>query len=199
MNQISPFILERVWGMMPWHVLPPSFKIDLCQLLSGIKSCARSQILDKAHFHTLINAIEIIGWHMSYDQDHQDNFFFIAKDVTILKNLIFIDKSISSHEKELGALLGYPECCYNYISKHGENMIDKLDDKFSKQALMGEFALIDISHYREGICLLSHVPCSPQCVRSLKIAKNVKDFIVTHSYIHGFSDWCSKLKEHFKF
>ncbi len=67
-------------------------------------------------------------------------------------------------DERLGQILGYPSCCIDYFKQ-----------RFSPEnvdlSIIDYEPLIDISHRKEGYCLLSHFPCSSHCLRSVEIAQ----------------------------
>ncbi len=75
------------------------------------------------------------------------------------------------NDKLLGELLGYPKCCVDYflanfnVNNTNPELVDGLEFK-NKDSW-----LLDISHRFEDIALLSHFPCSWNCLESIFISQ----------------------------
>lgn len=188
--------LEFAWRRIPWVGLPLSFQVDFCQFLSREKPVVRSQILDSKFLDSLANSFKEIKCEFLYDSQ---GFFIVSRCKKLCHDALVLDHNPDPHEEPLGNLLGYPECCSKFIAQYGESTIDDLDNNFNKLQKNGDFKLIDISLYKEGISLLSHVPCSVECRASLELAKRIKSFILRYEDVRKFSVWAKKIKSHYHF
>lgn len=169
----------------------PSSKVDILLFLLNLKPAFRTCIkTDKAYDLFL-------GWCDSnqffFRIDHE-NFCYAAKEKSIVDDLYKIDHSIYAHEIEMGRQLGYPECCCLKIAKMGEIAIDHYESWLSNQDFKGEFRLINPYKYRQGIAFISHVPCSTDCLPSLKIAKSMAQFIDKHASKPFFKSWINEIQ-----
>ncbi len=75
-------------------------------------------------------------------------------------------------DKLLGELLGYPTCCINYFlnqfgSQNPDPVLQETGDVVGSDSWM-----LDISHRKDDLALISHFPCSWCCEDSLRIARN---------------------------
>lgn len=190
------FPINEIWEKIPWALFPPSAKVDLCLFLSGIKPAVRTQIQDKGHLNFLASLFSSLGWYLAYDED---GYIVIAADRNLADVTLQVDQSSLPHESQLGALLGYPKCCYEYMAQQGENKIDEVAENFKEQDLKEEYGLIDVSLYDQGISLISHVPCSPQCSPSLEVAQFLQKFIVALEVQGSLLEWCKHIRNHFRF
>lgn len=200
-SRLSKFInnqdLDNFWTSIKWQHLPASAKVDLTQFIAQIKPAIRTKLLCKAYASELIQLIHSYGWYFAGDGE---GYVVIAREKNLPKMIMDVDQSNQPHENQLGLLLGYPSCCCRFVSERGgENNIDELASKRKKIEFKGEYTLIDVSHYLEGISLLSHVPCSYQCFPSLRIAKEMKNFIHQHKECESFSLWSSELARYYQF
>lgn len=186
--------LEKAWGLIPWDKFPLSFKVDFCQFLGEIKPAVRTHILKEQNMNQFLTSILDMGFHPILDNK---NFLFISRDNFLSKNLMKIDNSSHPHAAEFGRLLGYPECCVQYIGSVGEDEIDRIAENYKRSDFKGPFSLIDITRYLEGIALISHVPCSVECQSSLNIAISTYSFIKENSAPKGFNNWSESVKSYF--
>ena len=72
---------------------------------------------------------------------------------------------------QLGELLGYPGCCAKHCMTIGESNIDNYAKEFARNTHKQNIKLLNISHYEQGISLISHIPCSYNCQPSINMAK----------------------------
>lgn len=83
------------------------------------------------------------------------------------------DDSLFPHTIIFGLLLGYPLCCCRKIKAVGEKNIDEYEKNVMSEMekyFVEPYDKIKPHHYIEGAAFISHIPCGPQCKRSLKIA-----------------------------
>lgn len=166
MRKISLYDIIYVWEIFPWDFFVPSLKIDFISFLSGTKDVVRSKLSSgNVPFLGFLNDFNI---KIFIDKE---GYIFIAISQEHLKQALYLDISLDSHEVEFGRLLGYPDCCVNNIKTIGENNIDEYGKSFSKELVekLGDINL-NIECYEKGFALISHVPCSIDCPESLNIA-----------------------------
>jgi hypothetical protein len=82
----------------------------------------------------------------------------------------------------VGQLLGYPPCCIEYFTKH-----------FSKDNTNLEFPIaiweLTITQRHRDYCILSHFPCSKNCISSLELARQYFDTIFADNEL-----WAKELR-----
>jgi hypothetical protein len=172
--------------------LSPSAYVDFFLFIAGLKPSLRIFINDL----NLINQInQWCNENSVFFLSNKDGYVCIAKNRDEVKILQATDDSIQPHEYKLGLLLGYPSCCCKKIAKIGEKNIDNWESLLIKKSTFkGQFKLIDIAGYRNGSSLISHIPCSTECEKSLYIAKKSLAIISNYRRNHHFNQWQCWLK-----
>ena len=89
-------------------------------------------------------------------------FVYISRD-EYLANLATLAELKNDH-KELGALLGYPECCINYFCKN-------FSETNTNPQIESNNPYTNISKRNKDYVLLSHFPCSADCKKSIELAQ----------------------------
>lgn len=173
------------------ELLPLSANVDLILLLLRLKSCMRTQ-LQTLEFDKKKLGSWCREYHLEFGIANHD-LIYIATTKQILDEVIALDNSHEPHEKKLGILLGYPECCCDKITQVGEMGIDQFEEWLTTQMFSGSFQLINTYAYRQGKTFISHVPCSTSCINSLKIAQQVVNFFMTHKNEELFQPWMKEL------
>lgn len=150
---------------LPWSDLPPSFRVDLLQLLSGSRPAIRSHVGETAREG-------LRAWCTASGLDFAADgpWVGLSTEVGRAARILQVDASPAPHEVDLGLLLGYPPCCCEQAALVGESQIDRYAQHVASWPLRGGYALLDISRYSEGLALISHLPCSPTCQPSREIA-----------------------------
>ena len=101
---------------------------------------------------------------------------YLSKDKKIADRAKLMEEN--NNHKELGLLLGYPECCCNFFA---DNFSDKNPDltlKALENSKGHEFPFyINIGARHFDVTLLSHFPHSFGCKPSIKMAESNFDFI----------------------
>jgi hypothetical protein len=82
---------------------------------------------------------------------------------------------MKNDHKRLGLLLGYPECCCEFFSKH-EPERSRLDNDYTACTLANSkqvrhMFFTNICKRHKDITLLNHFPCSFDCEESIEIGK----------------------------
>lgn len=164
--------------------IPLSARVDLLLFILGIKSCLRTKLktsfkcgLDFPHFA------------------HPCGYFYVANSEKLLKKILRIDHSLSSHEKDFGILLGYPKCCCEKIAEVGEMEIDAYEEALLKQTFLPPFQLINTAKYKIGKAFISHIPCSTTCQNSLEQALRVKSFVLENKNEKALKPWLEEIRE----
>lgn len=181
----------ELWNHMPWAYLPESFKVDFSLLLLNLKPSVR--FVARVDFY-----LEMLQQIMSsYCIALVNNSVYISRTKNVLDRIIISDHKLTPHEKELGYLLGYPSCCCEKVESIGEYNIDLYETQFVKT--VERKSLLDISHYKEGIALLSHIPCSLKCNASLKMAESFLNLIkISTNSEKPFSLWRNRLLTYYQ-
>ncbi len=107
-------------------------------------------------------------------KDKGDFFVYISKDLELAKQAKKHESELN--HKELGRLLGYPECCCRFFEGNFQ-VESKKNNDYVLPALKNSdgfefpfYTNIAIRHM--DISLLSHFPCNFNCQASIEIAKN---------------------------
>lgn len=146
--------------------LPPSASIDLALLDAGLKPAARVLVGNRA--------VELRRWgrrrgyFMSADDD---GFAVLARQGSVCRRTLEIDRRPGRHTAALGHWLGYPRCCGRAAARVGDEGIDDYQQRLRRKRFRGRYALIDPSGYSSGKGRLSHVPCTHNCHASLAMAR----------------------------
>ncbi|MEY0876678.1 DUF483 domain-containing protein [Providencia manganoxydans] len=171
--------------------LPKSAYVDLLLFISDIKPAVRIGVLDD------VRAFKLYLWAIDFkyfSKIDNDGFVFISK-LNNIEHLIQIDQSNQDHTEELGKLLGYPHCCIKKISEIGESNIDLYEENVVYNwSFENDFQLINPKLYYQGYSLISHIPCSPTCKKSLLIARKTLSVIKnnqSHYRFSNFKKWLS--------
>ena len=143
----------------PWSQAPPSVAVDLLALAAG-RAAVRFELLASAPLEAWASER-----HLAVVRD--ESFAVVARSSDLAAAVLQVDRSAEPHLIELGVLLGYPQCCARHANELGEHRLDELAALAAGRRLSGDQQLIDISRYSDGLALVSHVPCSPQCAPSL--------------------------------
>ena len=99
------------------------------------------------------------------------HFVYLSKDEekALLANLY----ETKQDHKQLGQILGYPECCINFFinnfSQENPNPVHKPTNPWT-----------NLSKREFDVCLLSHFPCTNDCQESISLAKKHYDLLLKH-------------------
>ncbi len=100
-------------------------------------------------------------------------FVYVSKDRDKADMAKELEKK--GRHKELGVLLGYPECCAGFFERHYEEGSKKNNDftlaslKASEGFQFPFYTNIASRHF--DVALLSHFPCRFNCEKSIELAK----------------------------
>ncbi|RTM10592.1 MAG: hypothetical protein EKK31_02220 [Hyphomicrobiales bacterium] len=147
--------------------LKPSAMVDLRQTLMKLRPAFRTEIEDD------VTNAELSRWARSkglyYCRDRH-NFVVFSPRPELVRWILTIDQSAGEHCAWLGMWLGYPPCCVRAARRAGEAQLDAWAARISKRRHIGTFRHIGVSGYPAGNALISHIPCSPHCSPSLRLA-----------------------------
>ncbi len=110
-------------------------------------------------------------------------FIYISKNKEIAEKAKELEKN--NKHKELGILLGYPECCSEFFEKHYEEESKRYNDytlaalKNSEGPKFPFYTNIAARHF--DLTLLNHFPCSFNCEASIELAKKHLEIIKKHN------------------
>jgi hypothetical protein len=148
--------------------LKASAAVDLAQVLFSIRPALRTELrgpVDGA-------AIRRWAWNLRCSAARDsDGFLVLSKSAAISRRVLEADRRRGDHTYPLGLLLGYPRCCCRAAAGVGDEGLDAWCGRFSGSDFQGAFKAIDPRGYVEGRALISHVPCSPRCLPSLRMAE----------------------------
>lgn len=154
----------------PFSACAPSAVVDLLRLSAGCTTAIRTQLSDERR------GLEVARWAMSHGLEHAadaDGYLAIARGAGRAVHVLEVDARAYPHEEALGALLGYPCCCRAAVAAFGEAAIDAREGDVARWSFQGRFWMLDTSRYRNGVALLSHLPCTAECLPSLDQAQTV--------------------------
>lgn len=181
--------------------------LDVLYVIKGNKIVSRISIgennankiklfLEKYRIKTYLSDFKILN-QIDKNREFSDKGIKVSKDADVPgKFFMYISKSeklakrakeleAEDRHKELGLLLGYPECCCRFFEKNFKTESKKKNDytlatlRNSNSFKFPFYTNIAIRHM--DIALLSHFPCSFQCKKSIKIAKDNLKLIEKYS------------------
>lgn len=159
----------------PW--LKPSAAVDLLQLMASIRPAVRTELAQPADHLTVRRWARSHGWYVAMDDD---GFLVLSSSPTLARRVLAIDRSPRNHTGMLGRALGYPPCCCRAADRVGEHALDSWAISVDALTFVGRFKAISPRGYLHGRSLLSHIPCSPACRLSLRMAEGVKKWRRRH-------------------
>jgi len=190
---ITAMMLGSLVRSFPSEALPASAAVDVLLFSANLKAAFRCRLRS----NNLLPLVKL--WCESYGltvQVDQDGFISVAKSVELAIRVLEVDRSQEPHEQTLGLLFGYPKCCCEFVGRIGESKIDYLAEQIRQWKFDGEYRLIDPTDYLAGTSLICHLPCSPVCSASLKIARSALQFVCQHRLESGFERWSNWLRFH---
>ena len=166
--------------------IKPSTKIDFLHFVYCDKPAVRLVIDSALEKSTISEWCEQNNKSLVIDRH---NYACVANTAEYAIKLLELDAEAPAHEYELGILLGYPECCCEFIASVGEDKIDLLEEKTRDWNFTKEFELIRPNGYRDGSALICHIPCSERCKPSLEQAKCALSVLTSHREVVRDSNW----------
>lgn len=160
----------RMVAAFPWEVMLPSFRVDMLGMIAAGKPAVRAVLpsapSDQARLREAAAEFGIAD-------ESDGSYVVLAREEPRAREVLAVDRCAEPHEFELGLLLGYPYCCAKYAAEVGEQHLDSPALSGGREGSADEREtgrLIDVSRYRDGIALISHIPCSSGCEPSQLLA-----------------------------
>ena len=98
------------------------------------------------------------------EHDPRRGLYFVYISKEELKSWLANYFELVNNHRELGGLLGYPECCIEFFcrnfNEHNTNLELPLTNPYT-----------NLSKREEDMVLLSHFPCSSNCPKSIELAQ----------------------------
>lgn len=123
------------------------------------------------------------GIKVKPDDSRRGMFFaYISKNELLAVRANCLE--LNNRHKELGMVLGYPECCSAFFQKY-EPLRSKVDNSYILPCLQDSKGTVfpfqnNIMKQNRDITLLSHFPCSFSCQESLNLANQHLEIIKKH-------------------
>jgi len=152
---------------------PSSWKVDWLHLLAGIRPVIRTRLREQGSTRAAVRWVRRQGFVCVVDDE---GFIVVARKSYRARRAMAIDRSVGNHTRTLGLALGYPECCCREAAKRGDSQLDQWAETYSRIRLSGVSKVLNPIRYFEGESVLSHIPCSPRCKKSLQMAQLVLRF-----------------------
>jgi hypothetical protein len=146
----------------------PSAAVDLAQLWFYIRPVIRTELAHSVDRETVRRWTRNHRFFLALDDD---GFLVLSRTPCLSRRVLDLDRSSGNHTFALGRRLGYPYCCCQRAALIGDAALDSLTGGFRSADFLGRFKMISPLHYRDGHALISHIPCSPRCMPSLKMAE----------------------------
>jgi hypothetical protein len=162
-------LTNRVSPLPAW--LKPSAAVDLTQLVASVRPAVRTELAQRMDDLTVRSWARYHGWFVAMDTE---GFLVLSASPSLARRVLVIDRSPGNHTSMLGRVLGYPPCCCRAANRVGEHALDAWSISVSAMRFVGRFKLIDPRGYLRGRSFISHIPCSPWCLLSLRMAEGVK-------------------------
>lgn len=173
------------FAALPLKQLPASTWVDFLHLVALGKPAVRVRVSEPGR-QDLARWCTIYRYAWSSDTD---GFFCVAHSQNLADHILEVDRRTEPHELNLGLLLGYPSCCCEAVAELGESKIDDYAMAVASWGFQRQFRLINPSGYTQGASLICHLPCSPCCEDSLKIAMRAARFLRERLEHPAFASW----------
>ena len=173
-----------------------SARVDLAQLVAGVRPAVRTKLGREVPRRLVQRWGQDYEWFVEVDVD---NYMAVSGSISLSRRVLAIDREAGEHTYRLGQLLGYPECCCRAAAKVGEGQLDSWAAGVCARGFWGPFGAMDPSYYARGYSLISHVPCSANCLPSLRMALSLlvallDDRLATSHYVAVGSDVASQIR-----
>jgi len=177
--------------------------LEVLYVIEGIKPCARILVfedeidkivdfLNQNQVYTAISDFKVLKQNaksefysdssikIQKNAAEKGHFFvYLSKSEKIAQKAKLIEEK-NAH-KELGLILGYPECCCEFFEKNFNKQNTDLTLKILENSNGYEFPFYNnIAARHFDVALLSHFPHSFECAPSIEIAKNNLKIIKKH-------------------
>jgi hypothetical protein len=148
--------------------LKPSAAVDVAQLWFCIRPVMRTELALPVVRERVRRWARNYRFFAALDDD---GFLVLSRTPCLSRRTLDLDRGPGDHTFALGRGLGYPYCCCRKAALMGDASLDALADRFCSEDFFGRFNMINPLGYCDGHALISHIPCSPRCVPSLKMAE----------------------------
>lgn len=181
--------LNDLYKSITWNDYYQSVAIDLLALITTRdRQAIRIPYILKDNTSIkdlLLNWADDESYYSGYDE-----YYMVISKRNNVDNIIETDRSTDIHTKKMGALLGYPACCCEWAEIIGESMLDTYEQEILiKRKYTGIWELIDHKLYTKGKCLISHIPCSNNCYKSLQLVMQTIHNINLYKNDYSISEW----------
>ena len=153
------------------HELPQVTKFCNENSIFLVKSKFKIEITDKDKEYSNKGA------RINIDDSRKGMFFVYLSMDEMSSYLAAYAEQINDH-KQLGLLLGYPDCCIDFFcknfSEHNPNLELKPANPYTNLSKRGK-----------DFALLSHFPCSSECKKSIILAKKYLEAIKKADNTHA--------------
>jgi hypothetical protein len=104
------------------------------------------------------------------ETDHREGMHFVYFSKEEQKAWLASYYELMNNDKELGLLLGYPNCCVEFFCKRFSEDNPNLQLKSSN-------AWTNVNKRQQDVVMISHFPCSSECEESITLAKKYLETI----------------------
>ena len=152
-------------------LMPLSFWVDYADF-----SCNKHRVAIRTFLRKEIDVGEYVIEHLGLFMDVDSaGFAALGFNPEVCKEVMKLDRDIDGCNL-IGKFLGYPDCCRVKIEDGSVSDIDAYAESFCEE--IGDGKLLSISNYLKGRALISHIPCSTECVLSIENGKSVSNYLV---------------------
>ena len=179
--------------------------LEILYLIEDVKPCARimvhedkleqiKQFLQTKGLYFTLSDFKVIkeenarysnkGKRVPVESEEKGYYFmYISKEQSKTEQAKQLEAQ--KKHKELGILLGYPECCSEFFQKHSQNQEKTTNDYIlpaynNSQGYKFPFHNNIIARYFD-YTLLNHFPCNFNCNKSIELAKKHLEIIQKHN------------------
>jgi len=132
------------------------------------KFCRKNEIfLIKSKFKIILDDTDDIYSNRGLkipEKDARRGMLFLYLSKTERLALLAAYYEQISNDRELGLLLGYPQCCVDFFCKN-------FSDKHTNLELFPSNPYTNLSQRKNDAVLISHFPCASNCEKSIAVAK----------------------------
>ena len=107
---------------------------------------------------------------MRVGEDNVDGMYFVYLSLDKKSAYLASYYEITQDHKNLGLILGYPECCVDYFCNHFSEQNPNPEQKPTNP-------YTNLSKREQDYVLLSHFPCNSDCEKSIELGKKYLQII----------------------
>jgi hypothetical protein len=134
--------------------------------------CNKNNIsLVKSSFKVILDGAKYSNRGLRVPADNKEGMLFVymSKDELMAAMAAYYEHK--GDDRNLGLILGYPECCVNFFLKcFSENNPDPVHKPTNPYT--------NLTKRDKDCVILSHFPCSSDCIESIKLAKKYLQVIL---------------------